>query len=82
MAVQTNRLESRYLNEPDPKQIENRYQAYNQAYHWINGLIATYVILWAYAQIDLSYQLSRHPRSGLKAGVISNRVSLQYSISF
>ena len=53
--VVTASRERTYLGASDPALIASAYDRYNAAYRVRNGLIAAYVVLYAYAQIDLLF---------------------------
>lgn len=51
--VTTASREKDYLNETRPQLIEEKYDRYNSSFKLRNAFVATYVVLWLYAQVDL-----------------------------
>jgi hypothetical protein len=49
----THNKEDDYLHEINITKIENRYQAYNNAYKVRNVFICSYLFIWLYTQFDL-----------------------------
>ena len=52
-AIKTRQLEKDYLNSIEQKEIDKRYQEFNQAFKIRNALLIGYALLWGYAQYDL-----------------------------
>ncbi len=46
---------SQYLNELDPRLIDEKYDDYNTSYKIRNSLIVAYALIWIYAQIDILF---------------------------
>lgn len=82
MSVQTERLESWYLNETNDAKIEQRYKDYNEAFKLRNGFILTYAVIWAYSQVDLSFRLFKDSSQQINGQVLSDGAFIQYCISF
>jgi hypothetical protein len=53
--IDANSKEKKYLNETDGNNIAGRYDSYNSSYKTRNILITTFIILYAYTQIDLLF---------------------------
>ncbi|MFH1197391.1 MAG: hypothetical protein V1720_16955 [bacterium] len=49
----TNKKEDQYLSEPDPLFVQEKYNQYNSSYKIRNVLIASYIIIWTYSQLDM-----------------------------
>jgi hypothetical protein len=51
--IDTNRKETDYLKETNKVSIREKYDLFNKSYKIRNTLIATYIIIWLYSQLDL-----------------------------
>lgn len=51
----TNKKENDYLNELDPQIIQHKYEVYNKSYKTRNILLASYILIWVYSQLDLLF---------------------------
>lgn len=55
-AFETAKLEKDYLNESNPRNIEGRYNKYNDAYRYRNYLLTAFSVVWIYAQYDYFFR--------------------------
>lgn len=76
MIFHTAELERDYLNEINMDQIEPRYQKYNRARYWRNGLIAATAVIWIYAQSDLLLHFFNQPAKKITAEISGQQVLL------
>lgn len=51
--IDTNKKENAYMNESNQLYIQDKYTQYNSSYKTRNILIASYIVLWTYSQLDL-----------------------------
>jgi hypothetical protein len=80
----TNKKEKDYHNENNQSLIPDKYDSYNKSYKTKNLLIASSVILWAYAQIDILFLRTDIPSefslSAQKISADECAINLNYSL--
>lgn len=76
--IHTNTLNKQYIDETDETLISSRYNSYNSSYKIRNTLISSFILIYAYAQLDfLLFDGSNLPQ--LKLGLSGNNPSLRDS---
>jgi hypothetical protein len=74
--IHTNTLDKQYINEADETLISSKYNSFNSSYKIRNALISSFILIYAYAQLDfLLFDGNNLPQ--LKLGVTGNNPSLK-----
>lgn len=81
-AIETNKLEDKYLQAYDKDEIKTKYNNYNEAYKIRNAAFLTFGFVWLYTQIDFLFLSDLTRKNDLQLSLKKDSEFLLFSLSY